>query len=154
MLLLCSHSPNDVPPEPQRNVSIAAVRGAVRPFIAKVRKSFYRPSYEFNSLIICLNCFTFKRSIAFCFFVCMLVLICHHRKNRKKTKTFIFPKSFPLCMLVLICHHRKNRKKTKTFIFPKSFLLCMLVLICHHRKKNIHLPEVIPTLNRLASLNR
>ena len=31
LLLLCSHSPNDVPPEPQRNVSIAAVRGAVRP---------------------------------------------------------------------------------------------------------------------------
>ena len=31
MLLLCSHSPNDVFPEPQRNVSIAAVRGAVRP---------------------------------------------------------------------------------------------------------------------------
>ena len=31
VLLLCSHSPNDVPPEPQRNVSIAAVRGAVRP---------------------------------------------------------------------------------------------------------------------------
>ena len=30
MLLLCSHSPNDVPPVPQRNVSIAAVRGAVR----------------------------------------------------------------------------------------------------------------------------
>ena len=30
-LLLCSHSPNDVPPEPQWNVSIAAVRGAVRP---------------------------------------------------------------------------------------------------------------------------
>ena len=30
-LLLCSHSPNDVPPEPQRNVSIAAVRGAMRP---------------------------------------------------------------------------------------------------------------------------
>ena len=30
-LLLCSHSPDDVPPEPQRNVSIAAVRGAVRP---------------------------------------------------------------------------------------------------------------------------
>ena len=29
--LLYSHSPNDVPPEPQRNVSIAAVRGAVRP---------------------------------------------------------------------------------------------------------------------------
>ena len=28
---MCSHSPNDVPPEPQRNVSIAAVRGAVRP---------------------------------------------------------------------------------------------------------------------------
>ena len=30
-LLLCSHSPNDVPTEPQRNVSIAAVRGAERP---------------------------------------------------------------------------------------------------------------------------
>ena len=30
-LLLCSHSPNDVPPEPQRNVSIAAVRGPVHP---------------------------------------------------------------------------------------------------------------------------
>ena len=31
LLLLCSHSPNDVPPEPQQNVSISAVRGAVRP---------------------------------------------------------------------------------------------------------------------------
>ena len=34
VLLLCSHSPNDGPPphpEPQRNVSIAVVRGAVRP---------------------------------------------------------------------------------------------------------------------------
>ena len=31
MLLLCSHSPIDVPPEPQRNASIATVRGAVRP---------------------------------------------------------------------------------------------------------------------------
>ena len=30
-MLLCSHSPNGVPPEPQRNISIAAVRGAVRP---------------------------------------------------------------------------------------------------------------------------
>ena len=33
VVVLCSHSPNDVPPEPQRNVSIAAVRGAVRPSI-------------------------------------------------------------------------------------------------------------------------
>ena len=32
-LMLCSHSPNDVPPEPQRNVSIAAERGAVCPSI-------------------------------------------------------------------------------------------------------------------------
>ena len=32
-LLLCSHSLNDVPPEPQRNVSIAVVQGAVRPSI-------------------------------------------------------------------------------------------------------------------------
>ena len=31
ILLLCSHSPNDVPHEPQRNVSITAIRGAVRP---------------------------------------------------------------------------------------------------------------------------
>ena len=31
LLLLCSHSPNDVPPELQRNGSIDAVRGAVRP---------------------------------------------------------------------------------------------------------------------------
>ena len=31
LLLLCSHSPSDIPPEHQRNVSIAAVRGAVRP---------------------------------------------------------------------------------------------------------------------------
>ena len=31
LLLLCSHSRNDVPPVPQRNVSIAAERGAVRP---------------------------------------------------------------------------------------------------------------------------
>ena len=30
-LLLCSHSRNDVPREPQRNVSIAAVRSAVHP---------------------------------------------------------------------------------------------------------------------------
>ena len=34
-LLLCSHFPNDVPPEPQRNVSLAAVRGAVRPSTAQ-----------------------------------------------------------------------------------------------------------------------
>ena len=31
LLLLCSDSRNDVPPVPQRNVSIAAERGAVRP---------------------------------------------------------------------------------------------------------------------------
>ena len=37
LLLLCSHSPNDVPPEPQRNVSIAAVRGAVRPSVSSKR---------------------------------------------------------------------------------------------------------------------
>ena len=30
LLLLCSHSPNDVTHEPQRNVCIAAGRGAVR----------------------------------------------------------------------------------------------------------------------------
>ena len=31
VVVVVFHSPNDVPPEPQRNVSIAAVRGAVRP---------------------------------------------------------------------------------------------------------------------------
>ena len=31
MLLLCSHSHNDVTPEPQRNVSLCAVWGAVQP---------------------------------------------------------------------------------------------------------------------------
>ena len=31
LLLLCSHSPKDVPPEPQWNVSIASVWSAVRP---------------------------------------------------------------------------------------------------------------------------
>ena len=31
LLLLCSHSPNDVPLEPQRNVSIAVVWGAMCP---------------------------------------------------------------------------------------------------------------------------
>ena len=30
-MFLCCHSHNDVSPEPQRNVSMAAVRGAVRP---------------------------------------------------------------------------------------------------------------------------
>ena len=35
LLLLCSHSPNDVPPVPQRNVSIAAERGAVHPSMMK-----------------------------------------------------------------------------------------------------------------------
>ena len=35
VVLLCSHSRNDVPPVPQRNVSIAAERGAVRPSIAE-----------------------------------------------------------------------------------------------------------------------
>ena len=30
LLLLCSHSPYKDPPEPQRSVSIAAVRGAMR----------------------------------------------------------------------------------------------------------------------------
>ena len=35
LLLLCSDSRNDVPPVPQRNVSIAAERGAVRPSTLK-----------------------------------------------------------------------------------------------------------------------
>ena len=38
MLLLCSHSPNDVPPEPQRNVSKAVP--CVRPKNARGHKTF------------------------------------------------------------------------------------------------------------------
>ena len=40
MLLLCSHSHNDVPPEPQRNISMAAVRGAVRPSMSLIMTRF------------------------------------------------------------------------------------------------------------------
>ena len=48
LLLLCSHSPYDVPPpEPKRNVSIAAVRGAVRPS--------KNDTVEFNPLYIVLS---------------------------------------------------------------------------------------------------
>ena len=35
LLLLCSHSHNDVPPEPKQNVFMAEVRGAVRTSIVK-----------------------------------------------------------------------------------------------------------------------
>ena len=48
LLLLCSHSPNDVPREPQRNVSIAAVRGAVRP--SKNILSFLLPLFQEGQL--------------------------------------------------------------------------------------------------------
>ena len=54
-MLLCSHSPNDVPPEPQWNVSIAAVRGAVRLF--KKRADVSRPSIYMNQVI---KVFTFS----------------------------------------------------------------------------------------------
>ena len=40
LLLLCSHSHYDVPLEPQRNVSMAAVRGAVRPSIRNFINDF------------------------------------------------------------------------------------------------------------------
>ena len=43
LLLLCSHSPNDVPPEPQRNVSIAAERGVVRPSICTALR--HKPAF-------------------------------------------------------------------------------------------------------------
>ena len=50
---MCSHSPNDVPPEPQRNVSIAAVRGAVRPCKFQVSRS--KPTVnEIESELRCL----------------------------------------------------------------------------------------------------
>ena len=51
LLLLCSHSHNDVPREPQRNVSIAAVQGAVR---------------LSNSLLPC---------------VCVCVCVCYNSRN-------------------------------------------------------------------------
>ena len=47
LLLLCSHSLNDIPPEPQRTVSVAAVRGAVRPSNRKV----YLPSMVYISCL-------------------------------------------------------------------------------------------------------
>ena len=37
-VLLCSHSPNDAPPVPQRNLSIAAERGAHRSDEETVKK--------------------------------------------------------------------------------------------------------------------
>ena len=45
LLLLCSHSPNDVPAVPQRNVSIAAERGAVRPSIGR---NHFPPCYMYT----------------------------------------------------------------------------------------------------------
>ena len=46
--MLCSHSPNDVPAEPQLNVSISAVRGAVRP--SKKRSSMSLCSHSPNDV--------------------------------------------------------------------------------------------------------
>ena len=48
-LLLRSHSPNDAPLEPQRNVSIAAVRGAVRP------SNYFRKASRFQHIYIFVN---------------------------------------------------------------------------------------------------
>ena len=45
LLLLCSHSHNDVPPEPQRNISMAAVRGAVHPSIC-ITNALLRQTYR------------------------------------------------------------------------------------------------------------
>ena len=51
LLLLCSDSRNDVPPVPQRNVSIAAERGAVRPSTLRTSSLVTWSLYEmFNSL--------------------------------------------------------------------------------------------------------
>ena len=53
LLLLCSDSRNDVPPVPQRNVSIAAERGAVRPSTQDVTVMF--PVYLYYYTVMCLN---------------------------------------------------------------------------------------------------
>ena len=55
-LLLCSHSPNDVLPEPQRNVSIAAVRGAVRPsrFYAHLLRQIFIHS-DYDAMMVCVD---------------------------------------------------------------------------------------------------
>ena len=53
--LLCSDSRNDVPPVPQRNVSIAAERGAVRPSTVKVRISSVIPAVKARLLAECLE---------------------------------------------------------------------------------------------------
>ena len=52
LLLLCSHSPNDVPPpEPQRNVSVAAVRGVVRP--SKTKILLFSTLFNIKSVWLC-----------------------------------------------------------------------------------------------------
>ena len=48
MLLLCSHSHNDVPPEHQRNVSMAMVPGAMHPLMNDTPR--VNPPYIVQSL--------------------------------------------------------------------------------------------------------
>ena len=47
ILLWCSHSPNEVPPEPQWNVSIAMVWGAMHPL---KKPSLYSPIPDFKEI--------------------------------------------------------------------------------------------------------
>ena len=53
LLLFCSHSPNNVPPEPQRNVSIAAVRGAQILVLGSLELTLY--SYDSQEHILSFN---------------------------------------------------------------------------------------------------
>ena len=48
--MLCSDSRNDVPPVPQRNVSIAAERGAVRPSTVVYTGGFFHCYIEDESI--------------------------------------------------------------------------------------------------------
>ena len=55
MLLMCSNYHNDVPREPQQNISMAAVRGAMRPSIIHYQlpsliKVSYRHTFSYHYL--------------------------------------------------------------------------------------------------------
>ena len=62
-LLLCSHSHNDVPPEPQRNRSMAAVGGAMR------------PSTDCVCVCVCV-------CVCACACVCVCVCVCVYSNSR------------------------------------------------------------------------
>ena len=81
LLLLYSRSPNDVPLEPQRNVSIAAVRGAVRPsskcmaMLSQCIFDFWKNSRTRNKQMFT-NARAFSRVSYFLYFFCFSHMFC------------------------------------------------------------------------------